>query len=112
MSVGLAHTDPATQKTTAPTGPGTFIVSIGVPPSPPSSDGAAVGYVELDGSCQPTAKRAESGTVTITAVDGEAYSGTGDVTFLGGDHITFQFAANACASFATVGTSAIPATCM
>lgn len=63
---------------------------------------ALVAYVALYANCQlASSALGNSGTVTLSSVGGGSYSGTFDVTFSTGDHVTGSFDASNCAGFTT-----------
>jgi len=60
---------------------------------------AAALYVATDAKCAPVLDdEATSGTVRLTQVDANGYSGTFDITFADGSHVTGSFTANKCAA--------------
>ncbi len=88
---------------TAPTAPGTYSIADSSTTNPPAK--AAILYTTvLDATCAnpgDSDTTGTSGTVTLTAVDGNAYSGTFDAMVESGDgtsidHITGSFDAQAC----------------
>jgi hypothetical protein len=59
-------------------------------------------YAATDATCTPVAEvETISGTVTLTRVDANGYSGTFDVNFTDGSHATGSFSANRCAALST-----------
>ncbi|HUJ28891.1 MAG TPA: hypothetical protein VLW85_22880 [Myxococcales bacterium] len=99
----------STLQGSAPTQPATYTVydfsGSGLPPA----HLAYVSYGVNDASCveQPgLSATGKSGTVTLTRVQGGAYSGSFDVTFDSGDHATGTFDTAECPGFASyLGTS-------
>jgi hypothetical protein len=79
-----------------PTAPGVYTVSNAITPT---GLYANVYANATDSNCQlinVPPPSATSGTVTLTGVDGSAYSGTFDVVFDGSDHVTGSFATVNC----------------
>jgi hypothetical protein len=101
-------------KATAPTAPGTFTVyNPSVILVPPASDVATLSWYTSDSNCKSTlAASGASGTVSITAVNNGAYTGTGDVTFDSGDHVTFTFDGASCAAITTAQMGLQTTSCM
>ncbi|MFT3693668.1 MAG: hypothetical protein QM831_11045 [Kofleriaceae bacterium] len=80
----------------SPSGPGTY--AIGFPMPPDSGPYAECGLYVYDATCQITQMiPAESGSVTLTRVDANGYTGTFDVT-IDGDEITGSFDTTNCAN--------------
>lgn len=100
LLVTMSQIDIKTLKTVAATAPGTFTVYGKALPA--TSDVATVSWLQNDANCtSTTVASGASGTISLTAVDNGAYSGTGDVTFDSGDHVTFSFTGTACAAITT-----------
>ncbi len=82
----------------APTATGVYIVYPG-DAQDVSGNAVKVEYAESDETCQ-TSMQMEgvSGTVTLTRIDSGAYSGTLDLTFEEGSHVTGSFASVKCST--------------
>jgi len=80
----------------APTAPGVFTVPFLTSMSGNTAD---VHYDEDTPDCVIAMRHdGVSGGVTLSSVDQSGYSGSGDVTFDNGDHVTFTFRAPTCAA--------------
>jgi len=80
----------------APTSTGTFAVA-----SPGNGPYSTVTAEVVDGACAPVTSdtaSAVSGSTTLTAIDGDRFAGTFDVTFDSGDHVTGSFDPQGCAA--------------
>jgi hypothetical protein len=89
-----------------PVSPGDFPVSASGSSAGPA---AVVRYEETDASCVVLSQvHGLHGTVTLTAVSGDGYTGSADVTLDTDDHITFSFATTACSA---LSDAAGPSTC-
>jgi hypothetical protein len=84
--------------TSAPS-PGTYKITY------PLRDDVWADYV---GSCISTLEDATGGTITLTTVDSNTVSGTFDVSFPKGDHLTGAFSAPVCAGALTALTNPAP----
>lgn len=84
----------------APTGAGTYVIySSGAQPTKL----AVAQYFQTDASCNETQiTLATSGTITITSVSNGNLSGTFDLTFDSGDHVTGSFSATNCNALLSV----------
>ena len=90
----------------APSAPGAYTIYPDTGSEPPHSASRAVDT--LDTACQPidsSAAAAQSGTVTLTTVANGAFSGSYDVTLNNGNHLTGNFAAQACGALQSAATS-------
>jgi hypothetical protein len=85
-----------------PTAAGDFsVVPSSADNSAPKPGTAVATYQKLPactGAAQETLAEAASGTITLSSVSDKAVSGSGDVTFPNGDHLTVSFEAKACAA--------------
>lgn len=92
---------------TAPTSAGTFqVTSKATMPGP----FAAVEFLGTDSMCKSSnTASGVSGTVTFTAAGSAGYTGTADVTFDSGDHVTVKFDSKDCAG---LGANTTEPTCM
>jgi hypothetical protein len=84
-----------------PTAPGTYTIAQGGTPPPKA---ASLEVATDDATCQPLAAQsasATSGTVTLTAVSGNKFTGSFDVVLEGGDHLTGSFKPSECPALAT-----------
>jgi hypothetical protein len=100
--INLIVSDMATGETrTAPTTPGTYTITSLLSTTPPAK--AAVLYTNVgDATCGYDASlssTANTGTVVLSAVDGDQFSGTFDVMLDSGDHVLGSFEPQACAGF-------------
>lgn len=76
--------------------PGTFTVVDGNAAVLPSRF-ALVSFVTVDAVCKdPNGPAGISGTVVITKVEGDAFSGTFDLVLAGGDHVSGAFSPTGC----------------
>ncbi len=114
LVVAIAQYDPAKLKSVAPTATGTFTVyDASVMLVPPSADVATLSWYQSDSNCKSTLDgTGATGTVTISGVNNGAYSGTGDVTFDSGDHVTFTFDGTSCAAITTAEMGLQTTICM
>jgi hypothetical protein len=98
LLLAVSDTNPAGQGT-APSGPGSYTV---VTNPQTIAKPALVAYFAVDANCQLTSTAGgTSGTVTLSSVANSGYSGTFDVTFDSGDHVTGSFKASNCAGLTT-----------
>jgi hypothetical protein len=75
---------------------------------PVSGKFAVVDFAVVDATCTAAANlEAQSGTVTLTRIDANGYSGTFDATFAGG-HLTGSFNTNLCTPFGTAVNTTCP----
>jgi len=98
---------------TAPTAPGTYSVYQGTGTPPPKV--ATLNVYVLDATCKDiTASEAKgmTGTVTLTTVSGNLYSGNYDVALDSGDHITGSFDPEECPGLMNFVGSSTPPTCI
>ena len=96
ITIGLRDVAGATS--TAPTAPGTYTIYPNTGSEPPKS--ASLDTGGFDDTCQLVDEdeaSAQSGTVTLTAINAGAFSGTFDVTLNTGDHLTGTFDPQPCA---------------
>ena len=96
-----------------PTAPGTYTIfqGSGTPPAKAASFGASV----LDATCKdvPTSDAtATTGTVTLSAVSGNVFSGSFDVTLDSGDHVTGSFDPEECPGLQAATGSTTTPSCM
>lgn len=79
----------------APATTGDYVVH----PSSPAGNVAEAYYWQNDAACEEANDMTGvSGTVTLTAIDGNSYSGTIDITFEDRSHVTGSFTSTACAA--------------
>ena len=100
LTIELTDFDPATRTSTVPAQPGTYTVigvffGVDIPPKP-----ATATFVRPDANCPPDgmspATFAESGTITLTRIDGGSFSGTYDMLMKSGEHVTGSFSTLSC----------------
>jgi hypothetical protein len=107
LSVQLMDSQPTAPYAAAPASTGTFTIVPGnfggqLPPH-----AAIAGFNVTDALCHNIAGgSAVSGTVTLTSNNSGAYSGSFDLTFDSGDHVTGAFNASHCAGIETLLTAA------
>jgi hypothetical protein len=90
MTIVLEDLDYATGATAAPTSPGTYGVTGAVKK-------AYISFTATDGQCAVgQIVYSQDGTVALISVSNGAYTGTFDVHFDSGDHVTGSFSATAC----------------
>jgi hypothetical protein len=84
-------------------GPGTYtVVDPNTSDPPPKS--AFASFVTVDATCtDPNGPDGMSGTVVLTKVNGGEYSGTFDIVFQGGDHVSGSFDSASCAALTQWG---------
>ena len=94
-----------------PTVPGTYAIYQGTGAAPPKS--ALLSVKEVDVNCKDiatSAAKATTGTITLTGVSGNVFSGTFDVALDSGDHLTGSFSPEECPALQTIidSTAATP----
>lgn len=99
--------------TSTPTAPGTYTIfsGSGTPPAKSASLSVAV----TDAMCHDVAAQDASGvtgTVTLSSVSGNQFSGSFDVVLDSGDHVTGSFDPQACPALATALNNSSPSSCM
>jgi hypothetical protein len=89
----------------APAATGSYTVHSGSTIGSATGNVATAAYVATDQNCVTTSSLdATAGTVTLTRVDSNGYSGNFDLTFAGSaGHLTGSFTANRCAALTTTG---------
>lgn len=97
----------------APTAPGTYSIyqGTGTPPAKAATFNVGV----IDATCMTVdamSAKATTGTVTLTGVSGNAFSGSFDVALDSGDHVTGSFSPGECAALQTVINTMTAPTCM
>jgi len=97
----------------APTAPGTYTAyqGSGTPPAKFASFGVQV----TDATCQDVSAQdaaGASGTVTLSSVSGNSFSGSFDLVLDSGDHVTGSFDPGACPALANQVNSTTPSSCM
>lgn len=109
----IALRDVAGATSTTPAAPGTYTIYPNTGSEPPKSASFTSG--QLDGTCQPIdadAASGESGTVTLTTISGNVFSGSFDVMLNTGGHVTGTFDPEACPQLQTSIASSDSASCM
>ncbi len=96
-----------------PTAPGTYTIfqGSGTPPAKTATWDASVN----DATCNTidaSGATATTGTVTLSAINGNAFSGSYDVVLDSGDHVTGSFDPEACPDIQTALNSTSPSTCI
>jgi hypothetical protein len=96
-----------------PTAPGSYIIfqGSGTPPPKTATWDASVN----DATCKTIAAssaKATTGTVTLSGISGNAFSGSYDVVLDSGDHVTGSFDPEACPDLQKAIDSDTPATCI
>jgi hypothetical protein len=109
LLITLEDVNQTTFATTAPTAPGVYDLSGS------AARYAFVAFQTNDASCQEISSQSAAGatgTVTVSSVSNGAYTGSYDVIFDSGDHLTGSFNATQCAGISTLfGPSSNP-TCI
>ncbi len=109
----LTDINSVTGQTTAPSAAGTYSVYSGTGTAPTKL--AIVNYIKTDATCRSTAATMAngiSGMVVLTAASNGSYSGTFDITFDTGDHVTGSFRASNCAALSTLISEQRTTTCI
>jgi hypothetical protein len=75
----------------------------------PSFPSAAATFVMFDDKCAPTVDQAVSGSITVDHASDSGFTGSFDLTFGKGDHLTGSFSSSTCAI--SQGTSSTPPAC-
>jgi hypothetical protein len=104
--VGIILFDVNGTTTNTPTAPGTYTIAQG---GTPPAKAAAFQVSSSDATCKDVATEsvaAVTGTVTLTAVSGNKFTGSFDVVLDGGDHLTGAFTPSECPALATPSSSA------
>jgi hypothetical protein len=100
--ITLTMSDTTANGSNVPTTPGTYTVATTVQPKDASFDTEV-----FDATCSAVQNKSvdgTSGTITLTAINGNVFSGSFDVTFsVTGDHVTGTFSPVSCANLSTVG---------
>jgi hypothetical protein len=94
--------------TSAPTAPVTFTIG-------GSPDDGGLGVLATDATCRDVPgddARATDGTIALTGVDGDRFTGRFDVTLDSGDHITGEFNPEPCPNLENWANSSGPLACM
>lgn len=109
--IGIILFDVNGTTTNTPTAPGTYTIAQG---GTPPAKAAAVQVSSSDATCKDVEAdnvSATSGTVTLTAVSGNKFTGNFDVVLASGDHLTGSFTPSECPVLATMPSSTQPETC-
>src|SRR5262245_3815754 len=112
FNIFLGVTD-ANGAPTPPSAPGTFTVT--TQQFTANANVALANFVALDANCQELAAQtaiSQSGTVNLTGVSNEAYSGTFDMMLDSNDHITGSFSAASCPALGAVITNGTLVSCI
>jgi hypothetical protein len=96
-----------------PTVPGTYTIfqGSGTPPAKTATWNAEVS----DATCkdiEASSAEATTGTVTLSAINGNSFSGSYDVVLDSGDHVTGSFDPDACPDIQTALGNDAPSTCI
>jgi hypothetical protein len=110
--LALAQQNPGTGRAEPPMATGTYVVT----QQASSATMAATAQITFyDAQCaKDTAHSAQGtgGSVNLTSISGNAYSGTFDLTLDSGDHVTGSFNSSSCSALATALSSQGAPTCM
>lgn len=97
LLLAFTEINPTSGQTSPPTAPGSYVVS------GTGTQMAIASYTQTDASCHEipgAAETAVSGTITVSSLNNGSYSGTFDLTLVGGasapDHVTGSFTAPNC----------------
>jgi hypothetical protein len=111
VAILLTMADVNGTTTTSPTAPGSYaIYQDGAPPA----KAATLQVSASDATCEDVeadSASATSGTITLTAVSGNKFTGSFDVVVEGGDHLTGNFAPSECPALQTAITNTQKPTC-
>jgi hypothetical protein len=108
--IGLGVQKGSGSTPSAPDAAATFTIST----SATQPDVGSLGVLVTDANCQDVPAddaRATSGTVTLTDVDGDRFTGQFDVTLDSGDHIVGAFNPEPCAGLENWANDTIPLSC-
>ena len=96
-----------------PTVPGTYSIYQGSGAVPPKTASLSVRVLDTTCADVPTMEaKATTGTVTLTAVSGDAFTGSFDVVLDSGDHLTGSFDPEGCPAIQTAINSTGTPVCM
>lgn len=112
MYIVIELADVSGAMTTTPTAPGAYTIYPNTGSRPAKSASLVTGG--FDDACESVDDAdasGQSGTVTLTSVTGDVFAGSYDVVLNTGDHITGQFAPNACPALRTAAASTDAHTC-
>jgi hypothetical protein len=107
LNFRVADYDAASGLFSAPTVPGTHVITPHVNPSV-SAKVALGNYIHDDATCQPIAADAAvviSGSIVFTSVANGTYQGTYDVTLNSDNRVTGAFTASSCDTSSATGTT-------
>jgi hypothetical protein len=109
--IGLSDVNGATA--TAPTAPGMYAIYQGTGVPPPKVSSLAVSV--SDATCttiMASGAKASTGSINLTAVSGNKFSGTFDVALDSGDHITGSFDPEECPALQTLLNQTTMSSCV